>query len=190
MQHLPGGWVGALTPYLGDRSGEFLAAVAMHEQPCLRGIGDFEAVLAEHLEGYDVTTPPAEVHAAVWLTICVEASSIELVRALRDVGVGVHLATNQAAARAAYMKEALGYDQLFDQSFYSCDLGVAKPEPAFFTRALDQLGATAPEVLFVDDHEANVAAAREVGLAAECWHLDEGVRRLCVLLEQHGLLVG
>jgi putative hydrolase of the HAD superfamily len=99
----------------------------------------------------------------------------------------VHLGTNQQAGRAAYMRDELGYDDLFDESFYSCELGAAKPDPAFFCRVLDRLGAAAPEVLFVDDNEANVVAARECGLAAEHWHLDEGVDLLRDRLAGHGL---
>ena len=189
VQRLPGGWAAALAPYLGERAGEFLTALGMDEQPCLRGAGDFRAVLADHLERYAVDAPVDEVYPAVWLDVEVAASSRALVHALREVGVGVHLATNQEAGRAAYMRGDLGYDELFDESFYSCDLGAAKPEPAFFTRALDRLAAAAPEVLFVDDHEPNVVAAREVGLAAERWHLDDGLPALHALVERHGLVL-
>ncbi|MFP5310697.1 MAG: HAD-IA family hydrolase [Actinomycetes bacterium] len=55
----------------------------------------------------------------------------------------------------------------------SCDVGVRKPEPAFYahvvTAARDAAGAAALEaaaVLFVDDRAANVEAAREAGLDA------------------------
>ena len=87
------------------------------------------------------------------------------------------------------MRAGLGYDDLFDESFYSCELGVAKPDPDFFGAALDRLDAPAPAVLFVDDSAVNVAAAREVGLAAECWHVDEGIAVLRERLAAHGVLV-
>ena len=34
------------------------------------------------------------------------------------------------------MRESLGYDEVFDDLFYSCELGVAKPDPAYFTEAV------------------------------------------------------
>ncbi|HEU4811737.1 MAG TPA: HAD-IA family hydrolase [Nocardioides sp.] len=189
LQYLPGGFLAALEPYLGDRAGEFLAAAAVDEQPCLRGDGDFRSSLGDHLERYGVPHPVAEVYPAIWHRIEVEPASVDLVHALRESGLGVHLATNQEAGRASYMKRELAYDDLFDESFYSCDLGAAKPESAFFAAAVDRLGATAPQVLFVDDHAPNVDAAREVGLAAEQWHIADGFDRLHALLSGHGIVL-
>lgn len=190
LQNVPGGWLAALAPYLGDHAEQFIHEANIDEQPCLRGEGDFLPLLAGHLERYGVTQPVAEVYPAVWHDIHVEPTSVDLVRALRDVGLGVHLATNQEAHRASYMKSELGYDDLFDESFYSCDLGAAKPDAAFFTTAVDRLGTTPPEVLFVDDSEPNVVAAREVGLAAEHWHIADGIPRLHGLMAGHGILFG
>lgn len=48
----------------------------------------------------------------------------------------------------------------------SCHLGARKPDRVFFDRLLDTVGADAHEVLFVDDREENVEAARAVGLRA------------------------
>lgn len=45
-------------------------------------------------------------------------------------------------------------------------LGVRKPEPAFFHRVLDGVGAEPGETLFVDDRAANCDAARAVGMRA------------------------
>ena len=137
-----------------------------------------------------MTVPVAELYPAIWHRIHVEPTSVGLVHALRDAGLGVHLATNQEVGRASYMKDTLGYDDLFDSCFYSCDIGAAKPEAGFFTAALDALGADAPQVLFVDDHEPNVVAAREVGLAAEHWRIDDGLGRLHGLLAGHGVVIG
>ncbi|MCW2792397.1 MAG: HAD-superfamily hydrolase, subfamily variant 3 [Nocardioides sp.] len=188
LQYVPGGWREALRAYVGDRVDQFVHETTLDEAPCLRGEGDFLPLLAGHLERYGVTRPAAEVYPAIWHDIHVEESSLGLVRDLREVGVGVHLATNQEARRASYMRATLGYDDLFDQSFYSCELGVAKPDAAFFTTAVDRLATTPPEVLFVDDHEPNVVAAREVGLAAEHWTIPDGIPRLHALLEGHGIL--
>ena len=41
-----------------------------------------------------------------------------------------------------------------------------KPDPAIIELALEQLGVTAEEAVFVDDFWENVAAARQVGLVA------------------------
>jgi putative hydrolase of the HAD superfamily len=58
------------------------------------------------------------------------------------------------------MRKVLGYDALFDVSCYSCDLGVAKPAPAFFAEAARRIGADPSAILFVDDSAPNVDGAR------------------------------
>ena len=189
MQHLPGGWLAALEAQLGVPAGDFLTAVAQDEQPCLRGDGDFLEALGCQLEAFGFAVTARELHRSVWCSVRVEPSSVGLVHALRDAGYAVHLGSNQEARRAAYLTHDLGYADLFDTCFFSCDLGAAKPEPDFFARVLDRLGCTAPEVLFVDDHEPNVEAARECGLAAEHWGLGEQVSLLRDRLAAHGITI-
>jgi HAD superfamily hydrolase (TIGR01509 family) len=61
------------------------------------------------------------------------------------------------------MHPELGY---FDTVLLSCELGLAKPEPAIFRRA-SQVAAVAPQqCLFIDDTGENVTAARALGFRA------------------------
>lgn len=61
----------------------------------------------------------------------------QLVRDLREAGYTTVLATNQQWERRAWMREQLGYDGLCDIDGYSCTLGVAKPDAAYFHRLLE-----------------------------------------------------
>ena len=97
----------------------------------------------------------------MWGSIVVDPESLALVDELRGAGYGVHLGTNQDSHRARYMRETLGYDDVFDVGVYSCDIGVAKPETAYFEKAVTLIGAPAETVLFVDDKQANVDGARD-----------------------------
>jgi putative hydrolase of the HAD superfamily len=85
--------------------------------------------------------------------------------------------------------QALGYDELFDVSCYSFELGVAKPHRGFFERAVARIGVPAGEVLFIDDLVDNVASAREAGMRAEQWTLDDGHPVLLERLAAHGVAV-
>lgn len=62
--------------------------------------------------------------------------------------------------------DAQPWATLFPTRFYSCRLGVVKPDPAIFEAVLAALGAEAYQALLIDDRPANTAAAREAGLAA------------------------
>jgi len=187
VQHMPGGWVAAVERQLDVDAEEFWDLATRDEVACLRGDGDFLEVLSGHLRALGASVTAEDLHRAVWRSVQVEPSSVALVHALRDAGLAVHLGTNQETHRAAYIRTELGYDELFDESFYSCELGAAKPDAEFFAAVLDRLGSAAPEVLFVDDSERNVVAARECGLAAEHWQIEDGIAVLHERLAGHGL---
>lgn len=187
LQELPGGWIAAAEPYVGERALEFLERSYEAQQPTLAGQGDHMAILTVILADFGVTLPVADVYRAIWLRTEPVAASLDIVRALRLGGYGVHLGTNQERYRAAHMREVLGYDSLFDVSCYSWELGAAKPDPAFFTEAARRIGAEPPAILFIDDSAPNVAAARTAGLVAEQWCLYDGHDVLHDLLARHGV---
>ncbi|MEI7058630.1 HAD-IA family hydrolase [Nocardioides sp. CCNWLW239] len=175
LQHLPGGWYAAAEPFLGERSSAFLHAAWAAERPLLTGGGaDFVAMLKELLVEHGSTASVAEVYTALWGTLDTVAATVDVVHRVRAAGYGVHLATNQASHRAELMRTTLGYDDLFDVSCYSYDLGVAKPDPSFFLRAADRIAADPSEILLVDDSAGNVEAARSAGLSAIQWAFDSG----------------
>lgn len=184
LQSVRGGWTEPFERWLGDRSLKFLRAIERGEQPSLRGEVPFRPVLATVLDEFEVDAGVDEMYA-LWLDIVVDEASMALVRELRERGLGVHLATNQNPERRDHMRTVLGYDEHFDESFYSCEVGVAKPDPRYFTTILDRLGVAAEAVLFIDDNQANVDGARSVGLNAEQWQLEQGHDRLRALLDHH-----
>jgi FMN phosphatase YigB (HAD superfamily) len=52
----------------------------------------------------------------------------------------------------------------FDVIVISAEVGLAKPDPRIYHLALDELGVTAPEAVFLDDMQENIDAARFVGM--------------------------
>jgi putative hydrolase of the HAD superfamily len=187
LQYVPGGWYAGLERYLGDRAREFLHQTWKDELPMLTGQGDYLPILAAALAEYGVTTPVEAVFRDVWHNIAIIEESFGVVDALRRHGYGVHLGTNQERHRATHMRTTLGYDKLFDVSCYSCELGVAKPEPAFFTEAARRIGAPPQTILFIDDKAENIDGARAAGLASEQWDHEQGHPTLLDLLARHGI---
>ncbi|MET9274554.1 HAD-IA family hydrolase [Kribbella sp. NPDC003557] len=173
----------ALVPADGEA---FVADLMLAEKPALVGKGDFRDAVADVLRRWN---SPATLDDALepWSWFEAEPGVISLIQSLRAAGVGCHLATNQQAYRRTIMQDERGYGAWFDQTFYSCDLGLAKPDPAYFRAILGALRAPAPSVLFIDDNEDNVAGALSVGLRAEYYDLSAGVPALADLLRRHGL---
>lgn len=54
----------------------------------------------------------------------------------------------------------------FKVAFSSCYVGLRKPEPAIYRRALDILGSAPDQTLFIDDRQENVDGAVAAGMKA------------------------
>ena len=86
-------------------------------------------------------------------------------RRVRSAGAGVSALTNSLSPETEWRTRD-GFDGLFDHIVSSFDVGAAKPDPAIFAALLARLGATASDVLFIDDLEGHVTAARALGFRA------------------------
>lgn len=180
------GWLAAVTELCGPGFDpeQFIDAVFTAEQPCLRGNGDFATVLARTLEAFDSPRSPAAA-LEVWTQI---DPAPEIFALLPDITIPVCLATNQQSHRAQHMVATLEYAAIFDHLFISCELGCVKPEPAYFRKVMEHLDKTADELLFIDDHQTNVDAARACGLNAERFELADGAERLREILHDYQVI--
>lgn len=58
-------------------------------------------------------------------------------------------------------------DDCFDHKFASHIMGQVKPDHSAFTQVINSLGIPAAQILFFDDNQLNVDAARHAGMQAE-----------------------
>jgi putative hydrolase of the HAD superfamily len=144
---------------------DFLHEASAVELLTLTDERNFCEVLGPVLEPWNASRSVAEV-AACWLDIEPDQAILALITRLRQAGYFCGLATNQHRERGEHMASKLGYDDLFDRSYYSYELGEKKPDAAYFQAVLATLPFLPEDVLFIDDHEVNVDAAAACGLAA------------------------
>ena len=163
LQRTPEDWYVVLHGLGGDG---FPEACFEIERPSLRGEGNFRDHMQAYLDDNGLTCTVDDV-LTPWLRIEIDEGAMAVVAEVRAAGTPCYLATNQQSVRAAHMREVLRYEDVLDGCFYSYELGAAKPDPAYFSRIVDRLGLPAERLLFVDDREDNVVAARSVGLLAE-----------------------
>lgn len=88
---------------------------------------------------------------------------VDMTRELHARGVTQAILTNNIAEFKGKW-ERLVPIEVFGAVIDSHEVGVRKPNPKIYELALDALGITASEAVFVDDLEANVAGAIAVGL--------------------------
>ncbi|MEN0024443.1 MAG: HAD family hydrolase [Microbacterium sp.] len=72
--------------------------------------------------------------------------------------------SNSADGAREEEERRFGLASIFDPICYSHELGVAKPDPQAYLRALEALGAEPEDVLFVDDHQFAIDGAAAVGI--------------------------
>lgn len=84
----------------------------------------------------------------------------DLLRELRTNGVKTCLLSNSWANDYPRHEWA----DLFDAVVISGEVGMRKPEPRIFAHALDLVGLPGESCVFIDDIEANILAARALGI--------------------------
>ncbi len=190
LQQVPSGWFDLLEDVIGaEESLALLDLLLPQVEAAVRGAVAMTEQLPTALEERGLAAHLEQVRE-VWGRIDPVEPSRTLVRRLRERGYGAHLATNQDDLRTSYMRARMGYDELLDRCFYSCEVGAAKPDPEFFTRVAADLGVDLEELVFVDDTGENVHAARDCGLPAIRWHHRDGVHVLRAQLAELGVEAG
>lgn len=142
---------------------------------CLIGKADLRERLTPYLAEWGWTGTVDELLQEWFKQGHVIHSMVEAtVRQLRAMDIPVHLATNQEAYRAAYMRDHMGYGALFTAMHPSCEIGHVKPAREFFAAVHRRIGSPDPSsVLFWDDMQKNVDAARDYGFKSHLFTSEE-----------------
>lgn len=130
------------------------------------------------VERFGLDARPAVLAASFSLQL---ASQVEREAGVREliarlaIQTRVAIVTNGSGAAQRMKLRRLGLDQLVHAVFISGELGVAKPDPEIFQRALKWSGQAAGDCLFVGDDPINdIAPAAALGIvtawrAREAW---------------------
>lgn len=84
---------------------------------------------------------------------------------------------NEAREPNEYRFRQFNLRDYFEVALSSCYVGLRKPRPEIYRRALDILGRPPQRVLFIDDRQENVAAAEASGMKAIRFEHADQLRR-------------
>jgi epoxide hydrolase-like predicted phosphatase len=87
-----------------------------------------------------------------------------VITAARKRGYRTGLISDHAREWVEHLEDRFRFRQLFDAVVFSCAVGLRKPDPRIFYHALNRLGATPSETVFIDDHYRNCIGAEFVGM--------------------------
>jgi len=123
---------------------------------------EFEQVLAAHLFRVDGGAVAAEgLLQRMFAASLPVAAMYDTIRALRGAGLRTALLSNSWGCDEYPRADFPG---LFDTVVISGEVGMRKPEEGIFLHATRALGLPPQECVFIDDIEANVAAAVACGM--------------------------
>lgn len=94
------------------------------------------------------------------------ADSVALLRRVHAAGHRLFYLSNMPAPFADHLERCHDFLACFEAGVFSARVGLVKPDAAIFELALRRFGLAAGDAIFLDDHPANIGAARAVGLRA------------------------
>ena len=122
----------------------------------------------------------------------IDERMINTIKKLRKKGIKCYLATNQEKYRTQYMKDYMGFEELFDHVFSSADIGHKKPEKEFYEFILNEIKNEHKiyphEILFFDDSKGHVDSAKKLDIDAHFYeNFDEFEKLINPLLDDGAL---
>lgn len=126
----------------------------------------------------------SEFRSVMTQAIGVNAEMYDLVDEMKGKQIPVALLSN-IDERLSKLIRQLGLYQPFDPCLLSCEIGYDKPDPGSYAYLLEKLDLSAEDVVFIDDKEENVRAAKEIGIDA-IWF--QSPQQLKEELKERGLL--
>lgn len=115
------------------------------------------------LDPFDIT----EAVAADWeSTMQADEEMVSFALSLIDDSVCTGILSNLPAGLAKRARAEHEWLERVDAVTMSCDIGLIKPDPRAYAVALDAMGVSAKDTVYVDADPVNVAAAAELGMQA------------------------
>lgn len=111
--------------------------------------------------------------------------TVDLLIELKKAGYPVYGLSNWSAETFPLVREKYEFFGLLDDIILSGEVRSIKPEPRIFEVALQRIGRSAQECLFIDDAPANVEQAQKMGFVTVQFRSPE---QLEVALHRMGLL--
>jgi putative hydrolase of the HAD superfamily len=125
---------------------------------------EFERVLAEQLKHADGRpVRPDGLLTRMFAATALDTVMLDLIRSMKGAGLRTALLSN-SWGNGDYPRHL--FPDLFDVVVISSEVGMRKPEERIFRHTAALLGLEPRECVFIDDVEANVAAAQAVGIVS------------------------
>jgi putative hydrolase of the HAD superfamily len=99
----------------------------------------------------------------------IDYKMLEIIKSMKGKGIKTYIGSNQNYYRKKFLQNKMNLADIFDESFFSCDLGFVKPENGYWEGVLAKININNPQIrkediLFIDDTIENVDSAKKYGM--------------------------
>ncbi len=88
------------------------------------------------------------------------------IQELRKKWIQCHVATNQEKYRLEYIRTEMWFGAYFDSIFCSAEMGMKKPQEAYYQHIISSLHANPSDIIYFDDALENIESASSLGVKA------------------------
>jgi len=88
---------------------------------------------------------------------------VQTIKGLRKSGAKVVMLSNTSSFVNDFLKK-VDVDNIWDEKFFSYEIGIKKPDPRIFLYVLNKMKVEAKNACFIDDNEVNTKAAENLGI--------------------------
>jgi len=145
-----------------------------YDRGTLSGLTYWESVARDCNKPLDAVELDALIDADNALWTQPNHRMIDWATGLQRAGIKTGILSNIGDAMEAGIRERFPWLNEFAHTTFSHRLGIAKPNPAIYRHAAEGLQVPIGEILFVDDKEENILAARAAGMVAVQYSSHEG----------------
>ena len=112
-----------------------------------------------------VGVPPAQIWKD-WLSLVkIDNDVVSIIQSLQK-DFQIVLFSNAVSTFLRQILKENDLERLFDFIVISSEIGIAKPDPNFFRKALEIIDASPEEIFFIDDNLENTKTAEKLGIQA------------------------
>ena len=104
-------------------------------------------------------------------------STVDLLHTLKQAGYPLYGLSNWSAEKFRIAHARYAFFDWFEAILVSGEVKLVKPDPRIYRVFLERVGRTAEECVFVDDSEANVVAAEQLGFKTIRYESSEQLAR-------------
>jgi len=125
---------------------------------------DFEGFIKHVNSSFNLSLSLDEMNAFFLEAVLLNTEVISLVKTIRKKYKTAILSDNNPPLVRILRTHHKDLLDLFEKTYFSCELNFHKPQKAFYEYVAKDLGVTAQECVFIDDKEKNANGAEEAGM--------------------------